>query len=126
MPSRKLTRAQTKNWTRRSRQRMSLAAKKPYCFFAHLACAFDARAHASPQTTANLLIEISDKTLKSSGKEKSLKIAALTDSKKAELAGEIAMAAALDYLKSEKEFRQFTSHRFVNYDLTQPPTNIWI
>src|SRR5438067_9102371 len=101
MPSRKFSRAQAKNEKRRSRQRTSSASTKPYCFFAHLACAFDARAHTSPQATANLLIEISDKTLKSSGREKGLKIAALTDSKTAKLAGEIAMATALDYLKSE-------------------------
>jgi len=126
MPSRKLTRDQRKTETRRRRRPVSSAAKKPYCFFAHIACAFDARAHASPQATANLLIEISDKTLKSSGWEKHLKIAALTDSKRIELAGEIAMAAALDYLKSENEFRQFPTQRFVNFDLTQPPTYISI
>jgi len=37
-----------------------------------------------------------------------------------ELAGEIAMATALNYLKSEKEFRQFPAQRFVNFDLIRP------
>ena len=37
-----------------------------------------------------------------------------------ELAAEIAMAAALDYLKSEEEFRQFPAQRFVNFDLIRP------
>ena len=37
-----------------------------------------------------------------------------------ELVGEIAMAAALDYLKSEEEFLQFPAQRFVNFDLIRP------
>ncbi len=68
---------------------------KPYCFFAHVAFALDARAHATPQATANLLIEINDTTLTSCARKKHLKVSALTDSQKMELAGEIAMAAAL-------------------------------
>ena len=115
-----------KNDTRRSRQRAFSVPLKPYSFFAHFACAFDVRAHASPQATANLLIEISDRTLKSSARKKGLKIATLTDSKKIELAGEIAMAAALDYLKSENEFRQFPTRRCIDFTLTQPPTYISI
>ncbi|MGI8957548.1 MAG: hypothetical protein ACR2II_11640, partial [Chthoniobacterales bacterium] len=31
-----------------------------HCFFAHIALATDARAHAIPQATTNLLIEIDD------------------------------------------------------------------
>ena len=80
---------------------------KPYCFSAHVAFALDARAHASPQATANLIIEISDTTLTSCGDKKHVKGLALTDSQKMQLAGEIAMAAALDDLKLEEEFRQF-------------------
>ena len=99
---------------------------KPYCFFAHVAFALDARAHATPQATANLLIEINDTTLTSGGKKKHVKVSALKDFQKAELAGEIAMAAALDYLKSEHEFRQFPAQRFVNFDLIRPPTYISI
>ena len=30
------------------------------------------------------------------------------------------MAAALEYLKSEAEFRQFPAQRFVNFDLIRP------
>src|SRR6266513_3689143 len=93
---------------------------KPYCFFAHVAFALDARAHASPQATANLIIEINDTTLTPCGNKKHVKVSALTDSQKMELAGEIAMAAALDYLKSEEEFRQFPAQRFVNFDLIRP------
>jgi CRP/FNR family cyclic AMP-dependent transcriptional regulator len=99
---------------------------KPYCFFAHVAFALDARTHAAPQATANLLIEISDKTLTSCGRKKHLKVSALTDSQKAELAGEIAMAAALDYLKSETALRQFPAQRFVNFDLIRPQSYISI
>jgi CRP/FNR family cyclic AMP-dependent transcriptional regulator len=96
----------------------------PYCFFAHVAFALDARAHAAPHATANLLIEISDATLTSCGKKKHLKVSTLTDSQKVELAGEIARAAALEHLKSEPEFREFPAQRFVNFDPTPPPTYI--
>src|SRR5437762_12300034 len=37
-----------------------------------------------------------------------------------ELAGEIAVAAGLDYLKSEEVFRQFPAQRFGNFDLIRP------
>ena len=99
---------------------------KPYCFFAHIAFALDARAHATPQATANLLIEINATTLSSGAKKKHPKVSTLRDSQKVELAGEIAMAAALDYLKSEPEFRPFPGQRFVNFDLIRPPTYISI
>jgi len=99
---------------------------KPYCFFAHIALALDARAHAAPQATANLLVEINHATLTSCAKKKHLEISALTDSQEVELAGEIAMAAALDYLKSEDEFRQFPAQRCVNFDLIRPPSYISI
>src|SRR5207247_6572545 len=82
---------------------------KPYCFFAHVAFALDARAHASPQATANLIIEIDDTTLTSCGNKKHVKVSALTDSQKMELAGEIAMAAALDYLRSEEHTSELQS-----------------
>jgi len=101
----------------RTGQGASLSITKPYCFFAHVAFALDARAHASPQATANLIIEINNITLTSCADKKRAKISALTDPQKMQLAGEIAMAAALDYLKSEKEFSQFPAQRFVNFDL---------
>jgi CRP/FNR family cyclic AMP-dependent transcriptional regulator len=97
---------------------------KPYCFFAHIAFTFDAHAHATPQATANLLIEISDTTLKSCAKKKHVKVPLLTDAQKAELAGKVAMAAGLDYLRSEDEFHQFPAQRFVNFDLIRPPSYI--
>ncbi len=99
---------------------------KPYCFFAHVAFALDPRAHAAPQATANLLIEINDSTLTSCGRKKQLKVPALTDAQKVQLASEIAMAAALDSLKSEDEFRQFPAQRFVNFDLIRPQSYISI
>jgi hypothetical protein len=99
---------------------------KPYCFFAHVAFALDARAHAAPQATANLLIEINDTTLRAYVKKKHAKLSAFTDSQKMELAGEIAMAAALDYLKSEATLRQFPAQRFVNFDLIRPQSYISI
>jgi CRP/FNR family cyclic AMP-dependent transcriptional regulator len=96
----------------------------PYCFFAHIAFTFDAHAHATPQATANLLIEINDTTLKSCAKKEHVKVPALTDAQKAELAGKVAMAAGLDYLKSEDEFHKFPAQRFVNLDLIRPPSYI--
>jgi CRP/FNR family cyclic AMP-dependent transcriptional regulator len=103
-----------------TRKQARLPITKPYCFFAHVAFALEARAHASPQATANLIIEINDRTLTSCAEKKDVKVSALGDAQKMELAGEIAMAAAVDYLKSEKEFRQFPAQRFVNFDLIQP------
>ena len=96
----------------------------PYCFFAHIAFTFDAHAHATPQATANLLIEIDDTTLKSCAKKEHVKVPVLTDAEKAELAGKVAMAAGLDYLRSEDEFHQFPAQRFVNFDLIRPPSYI--
>ena len=97
---------------------------KGYSFFAHVAFAFTAGAHATPQATANLLIEVRNKTLAAALRNKRLKISSLKDFQKAELAGEIAMAAALRYLKSRAEFRQFPARRFVNFDLVRTPSYI--
>lgn len=66
------------------------------------------------------MIEVDDKTLAAAAKKKRLKVSALTDSQNAKLAEEIARAAALDYLKSEAELRQFPAQRFVNFDRIQP------
>jgi CRP/FNR family transcriptional regulator, cyclic AMP receptor protein len=99
---------------------------KPYSFFAHVAFALDDRAHATPQATANVLIEIDDKTLTSCARKKHLKVSALTDSQKAELAAETAMVAALKYLKTQEEFRQFPAQRFVNFNLIRPQSYISI
>ncbi len=97
---------------------------KRYCFFAHVAFAFSAGAHATPRATANLLIEVTDKTLAAALRNKRLKSSSLKNFQKAEFAGEIAMAAALRYLKSQAEFRQFPARRFVNFDFVRPPTYI--
>ena len=95
---------------------------KPHCFFAHIAFATDARVRATPQATANLLIEINDTALTSGGKKKHLKVSALRESQKVELAAEIAKTAARDYLKSQHEFRKFPVQRFVDFNLTGTPT----
>jgi hypothetical protein len=99
---------------------------KPYCFFAHIAFAIDARVRANPQATTNLLIEINDTALTSGGKKKHLKVSALRKFQKVELAGEIAKTAARDYLKSEREFRKFPVQRFVDFNLTGTPSYISI
>lgn len=98
----------------------------PHCFFAHIAFATDAQAHAIPQATANLLIEINDEALTSGGKKKHLEISDLTEPQKVNLADEMARTAALNYVKSESEFRKFPKHRFVDFDLTTTPTYISI
>jgi CRP/FNR family transcriptional regulator, cyclic AMP receptor protein len=97
---------------------------KPYCFFSHVAFGIDPYAHAAPQETANLLIEIDDKTLTSCLKKKRFRVS--DDSQRAELAGEIAMAAATDYFKAQSEFGQFPVRRFVNFDLIRPQSYISI
>jgi CRP/FNR family cyclic AMP-dependent transcriptional regulator len=103
-----------------------------YNFFAHVAFAFDARSHASPQATANLLIEVDDKAVRAHDRHAHVKAAERTETHGSEVAGEIAMAAALEYLKAEPEFRPFPAQRFVNFGRCQqthisvgpPPTKI--
>jgi CRP-like cAMP-binding protein len=97
---------------------------RPYTFFAHVAFAFSEDAHAAPQATANLLIEVTEKTVASSLKKRRMSPSRLKDSQKTELAGEIAMAAALKYLKSQAEFRQFPARRFVDFDAIRPSSYI--
>ena len=91
-----------------------------YTFFAHVAFAFDARTHAAPQATANVLIEVDHKAVRAHDRHKHLKNSEPGDAHSAEVAGEIAMAAALEYLKGEPEFRPFPAQRFVNFDLVRP------
>ncbi len=88
-----------------------------HVFFAHVVLAIDARVFVPPQATANLLIEINDRALISGCKERHLKVSALTDLQKVELARAIAKTAALDYLKSEPEFSQLPVQRFVDFNL---------
>lgn len=91
-----------------------------YTFFAHVAFAFDARSHATPQSTANLLIEVQDKAVRAHDRRKHLEACAPEDAHSIEVAGEIGMAAALAYLKAEPEFRPFPAQRFVNFDRIRP------
>jgi CRP/FNR family transcriptional regulator, cyclic AMP receptor protein len=91
-----------------------------YTFFAHVAFAFDARSHATPQATANLLIEVEDKAVRAHDRHKHAKASTPGDAHSNEVAGEIAMAAAMHYLKGEPEFRPFPAQRFVNFDLVRP------
>ena len=98
----------------------SKGTSQPHCFFAHVAFAFDARSHATPQATANLLIEVDDKAVKAHDRHRHVKVSDRSDTHSAEVAGEIAMAAALEYLKAQPEFRPFPAQRFVNFDHCQP------
>ena len=89
-------------------------------FFAHVAFAFDTRSHATPQASANLLIEVDDKSVRAHDRHKHVKGSERSDAHAVEVAGEIAMAAALEYLRGEPEFRPFPAQRFVNFDLIRP------
>jgi hypothetical protein len=91
-----------------------------YTFFAHVAFAVDARSHATPLATANLLIEVEDKAVRAHERHEQIKVSERDDAHSAEVAGEIAMAAALEYVKGEPEFRSFPAQRFVNFDRIQP------
>ena len=97
-----------------------------HVFFAHVVLAIDARVVVPPQATVNLLIEINDTTLLSGGEERHLKVSALTDLQKVELAREIGEIAALDYLKSEPEFSKLPVQRFVDFNLVDTPTYVSI
>jgi len=104
------------------RKKSTRFSPKRYCFFAHVAFGFSAGSHATPHATTNLLIEVRDKILTAALRKRRLKTSSLKDFQKTELAGEIAMAAAVRYLKSQAEYRQFPARRFVNLDLVRPPT----
>lgn len=95
-----------------------------YCFFAHVAFGSDTRTDAIPQATANMLIEINDAALNAGRAEKHLELSTLTEIQKMNLATGIARTAALDYLQSESEFRDFPVHRFVDFNLTDTPDYI--
>ncbi|MDQ2918466.1 MAG: hypothetical protein M3R10_01130 [Verrucomicrobiota bacterium] len=97
-----------------------------HVFFGHMVLAIDARVVVPPQATVNLLVEVNDRTLLRGGKERDLKVSALTDLQKVELAREIAQTAALDYLKSEPEFSKLPVQRFVDFNLAHTPTYISI
>ena len=99
---------------------------KPYCFFAHMAFALEARALATPQATTNLLIEINDTALRYGANEKRRDVSALTEIQKVELAGKVAKSTVYDYLKSESEFSNFPAQRFVDFNLIETPTYISI
>jgi CRP/FNR family cyclic AMP-dependent transcriptional regulator len=93
---------------------------KPYCFFAHVAFALDAHPHSAPVATTNLLIEVSEAALRSGAKTKHRNVPTLKKSEKTELASAVAMVAGREYLKSENEFCEFPTQRFVNFDLMRP------
>jgi CRP/FNR family cyclic AMP-dependent transcriptional regulator len=106
--------------TRRNRKRIPAPGAKSYNFFAHVVFALEARAHAAPQATANMLIEVADTAVTKLAQKKSLKVSALINSQKIELAREIAMTAARKYLKSQPRFRGFPAQRCVNFDFIRP------
>lgn len=99
---------------------------KPLCFFTHVALATDAHSLSRPQATANLLIELDDRTLRSGGEQRHLDFSTLTDVQKVDLASEICRTAALDYLSSEHEFEKLPARRFVDFSLTERPAYISI
>jgi CRP/FNR family transcriptional regulator, cyclic AMP receptor protein len=104
----------------RPRHLPRFAIAPPYSFFAHVAFAFDRRSHAAPQATANLLIEVENKMVRAHDRQKHRKVSEPDDAHAAEVAAEMAMAAALDYLKAEPEFRPFPAQRFVEFDRIRP------
>jgi hypothetical protein len=91
-------------------------------FFAHVALSKNARHPASPEATANLLIEINDQTLRSGGHEAHRKFATMSDREKVDLASEIGRTAALDFLDLENEFSGLPVRRFVDFNLTEMPS----
>ena len=97
-----------------------------HVFFAHVVLAIDARVITPPQATANLLVEIDDRALISGGREKHLKVAALSEHQKVELARKIGKSATRNYLKSEPEFSKLPVQRFVDFNLIHTPTYISI
>jgi hypothetical protein len=99
---------------------------KTRCFFAHVAFGLSAHVLAKPRATANILIEVNGAALALGGRKRHLKLSTLTSPQKTKLAGGIAKAAALNYLKSELEFRKFPVRRFVDFRLTNTPTYISI
>jgi hypothetical protein len=110
----------------RTSMKPALGKKKTYCFFAHIAFGMDARIVPTPQATANMIIEVNDAALSSGGNRKHLKVSTLTNLQRVKLASGIAKTAALDYLKSESELSSFLLQRFVDFNLTDPPTYISI
>jgi hypothetical protein len=104
----------------RMRHLPRFAIMQPYTFFAHVAFAFDARSHSTPQATANLLIEVQEKAVRAHERHKHVKASERGGAHSAEVAGEIAMAAAVEYLKGEDEFRRFPAQRFVNFEPASP------
>lgn len=70
--------------------------------------------------TANLLIEVEDKIVRGRLRQKNRKVAQPVEAHVAGVAAEIAMAAALDYLKTEPELRPFSAQRFVEFDRIRP------
>jgi hypothetical protein len=98
----------------------------PLCFFTHVALATDTPSLSRPQATANLLIELDDRTLRSGGEERDLEFSTLTDVQKVDLASEICSTAALDYLSSEDEFKNLPARRIVDLSLTERPAYISI
>lgn len=99
---------------------------KTRCFFAHVAFGLSAHVLATPRATANMLIEVNGAAMACGGRKRHLKLSTLTSPQKTKLAGGIAKAAALNYLKSEREFRKFPVRRFVDFRLTDTPTYISI
>jgi CRP-like cAMP-binding protein len=78
------------------------------------------------------MIEVEENAVKAHDRHRHVKVSERSDTHSAEVAGEIGMAAALEYLKGEAEFRPYPAQRFVNFDrclqthisTSPPPTMI--
>lgn len=101
-----------------------LGTMNPLTFFAHVALSKGGRQLSPPEATANLLIEITDQTLRADGDEAHRKFSKMSDRQKVDFAGEIGRSAALDFLKLEKEFSKLPVRRFVDFELTEMPSYI--
>jgi hypothetical protein len=93
----------------------------PLTFFAHVALSKDTRHPSSPEATANLLIEISDQTLRNDNDDAHGDYLEMSDSQKVEFAAAMGRTAALDFLAAEDEFITLPVRRFIDFDLAEMP-----
>ena len=93
----------------------------PLTFFAHIALSKDALHPSSPEATANLLIEISDQTLRNDNNDAHGEYLAMSDSEKVDFAAAMGRTAALDFRASEDEFSTLPERRFIDFDLAEMP-----
>src|SRR5256714_7023649 len=116
----------------RPRHLPRFAIPQPYCFFAHVCFAYDSRSHATPQATANLLIEVQEKAVRAHDRHQHVKHSAPGDIHAIEVAGGNAQAAGLDFFWDGPQIPSFSTPHFLNFSLVHlthtsvlpPPPNI--